>query len=404
MANTPEEITLQFKALGIGDTVTQITKIGNAMQKATYQMDKQGEIIEKSTSRTLNMMPKFQFYWLSIMFLAMQAQRMMMGFWTSAAQTMTKIDYYTGAWHKQTLKLSAAWEYFKFVLLDTLAQSPLFQMLVQALIDLATWLSNLDPTQLQIVAGIMVGFTALAIGAGIFSQIATLIMGLRTAGIVGEGLLLTLGKIGLALAGVAIMTIGFAITWKGLEKGDYMMQMAGAIAAILGATFLGFMLGGAAGAGVGFLFAIAGLVAISLIFDMTHSQKNYDQWKENMFDLPEQTITVTSGSIEDMATQIKNGFEGTSEAIKTGVEDPIIASNTALNDTNALLAASLLSTTTPETLTKLGSAIDTGVTKNMDKAKGSTVALNAELALIPKEIHTYHYIHNITVNEERGGA
>ena len=141
-SSTGINIDLIVRVLGSGGAITVLKKIGNDTQAVQNKINNTTNQLGEQISITQNKLPKFQMQWLSMMFMGMQIQRTFGSFFQDAIKSIDKIEGYTGAWHKSTMKLNAAWEYFKFVFLDTLAQSPLFQYIVDLVVRLIDYVSE----------------------------------------------------------------------------------------------------------------------------------------------------------------------------------------------------------------------------------------------------------------------
>lgn len=155
---------------------------------------------------------------LSTLFFGMYIQQVFTGALKSIFEGYKKIIPESSEFNKQTTRLSANWEYFKFQLADAMAQSPLFNMMINGLINILKVLQSIPaPIKAAIVA-----FMALAaVMGGIMFITANIKLGL--AGII-DGM----GKLSIAnskfslgnMALFAVVVAGIVVAMR-LLKGAY---------------------------------------------------------------------------------------------------------------------------------------------------------------------------------------
>lgn len=113
---------------------------------------------------------------LSIMFLGMAITRTFGGFLTAAFQTFNKVTEGTSAANSQVGRLRAAWEFFKYSLINALLNNPMFQSFLEWIISLVDWFNSLSDTTKVF----------LGVGIGVAIAFGTL---LTVVGLVGLGLI-----------------------------------------------------------------------------------------------------------------------------------------------------------------------------------------------------------------------
>jgi len=269
-SSTGINIDLIVRVLRSGGAITELKKIGNDTQIVQNKINKTTDKLGEQISITQNKMPRFQMYWLSIMFFAMQMQRTMMGFLSSAADTMTKIEGYTGNWQKATMRLGAAWEYLKFRFLDVLASSPLFMMIIDWFVQLVDGISGLDDNTLSLLAGVFIAITG-AMGAIFFiAQLGLLINGLKVAGLIPNLQALTTffkdisaGKLFMAGIGIILTIKSIEVWWEGVKDKDLLKIIMGALGAGAGVGLTFYALG--AGSAAAIAISIPIILALAIV-------------------------------------------------------------------------------------------------------------------------------------------
>ena len=116
-----EEVDRNLSGMGIS-----MTKSGRIASKTTGQFMKFNEGIARGRKKLV----RFRMEFLSLMFGFMAMQKALKGFWDNLMKTYEKATGAQGDFYKATNKLRAAWEFFKYSLIDALAQSDLFRTLV----------------------------------------------------------------------------------------------------------------------------------------------------------------------------------------------------------------------------------------------------------------------------------
>lgn len=110
---------------------------------------------------------QFKFEYLGLMFAGMQLQRITDRFLRSAITAYNEAFEETSQLEAVTNRLSAAWRFFQFSLVDALAQSEGFASLIETVSRLVDWFSNLDESlRLGIIKTIAAGF---AVGGAFFA-------------------------------------------------------------------------------------------------------------------------------------------------------------------------------------------------------------------------------------------
>lgn len=95
---------------------------------------------------------RFNMNMLTLMFGFMALQRILTQFGRSVLTTFQKANEDTQGLGKATWELQAAWEFFKYSLVDALTQSGLFQWLVDVLLQVVQLFNKLNPTAKAIIA------------------------------------------------------------------------------------------------------------------------------------------------------------------------------------------------------------------------------------------------------------
>jgi hypothetical protein len=153
---TSDKLSIGMKQMGLrmDNAGNLMDNFGRSVDVASVNMNK----LRKSSWR-------FNMNMLTLMFGFMALQRILNQFGKSAISTYQKANDDTQGLGKSTWQLQAAWEFFKYSLVDALTQSPLFQMLVQWLVQIVQWFNKLSPTAKSIIAwGLAVLFVISTIG------------------------------------------------------------------------------------------------------------------------------------------------------------------------------------------------------------------------------------------------
>jgi hypothetical protein len=197
---------------------------------------------------------QFKMHLLSIMFAAMALNRVMTKMWRSMITTYQKANEDTEGLGKATWHLQAAWEFFKYSLMDALLQSDLFKVIVKYLIEFVGWLNRLEPGEKALIA---ISLAVIAITSAVILLLAQL--GLAKTGfemLSWGGAAKTTDQLATAhtslsnLAALAGIGLGIYVAWKGLQ-----ILKAGALENDLWKSFVGLLGTTLAGALIGTSFA-----------------------------------------------------------------------------------------------------------------------------------------------------
>lgn len=171
-----EKLSMGLKNMGIiMQKNGQLTDLfGNKLKKADINMQQ----LRKSAWR-------FNMNMLTLMFGFMALQRIVSQFGKSAITTYQKANEDTQGLGKSTWHLQAAWEFFKYSLVDALTQSPLFQMFVEWLIKIVQWFNKLSPTVKSWIAIAIAIIFVIATVSVLYSTLQPLISLLTVGGITG---------------------------------------------------------------------------------------------------------------------------------------------------------------------------------------------------------------------------
>ena len=144
----------QLNLVGIenGQVLNKITGATMSASKATADLQKN--------------MKGFRGDLLSVMFLLMGLQNILMGFLRSAITTFQTANDESTQMGKATWELQAAWEFLKYSLIDALTQSPLFQMMIGWILELVNWFNELSTKTKGIIALALV-FIIVAVAIGL---------------------------------------------------------------------------------------------------------------------------------------------------------------------------------------------------------------------------------------------
>lgn len=181
---------------------------------------------------------------LSLLFTGMAIKRVTEGALRSMITTFMEATNWKDKFHQKLNALSAAIEYFKFSFIQALSQSPLFLALIDGVINLMNWLSQLDP-RIKVLAGLFLILGAVVGTAMMFIGQAFLVL-TPIALVFGKAVALAFLQVLGAIALVAVALGAIYLVWtsdqpkilKLLETlGIALLAVAG-IAAIFGAAWL----------------------------------------------------------------------------------------------------------------------------------------------------------------------
>lgn len=264
-----------FKAAdNLGTGIGQVEKM---FEGWGYTVQDNGDIFDRTKQKTISFndavkttrssFGRFRAELLSVMFILMGLQRVLSQFYRSAITTFQKANEDTEGLGKSTWHLQAAWEFFKYSLIDALTSSDLFRIFIQMLLDIVKWFNKLKPGTKAIIAIglalllisiplalIIVQFMILAATMNIsfvaaIGMVAKLLLGVILI-IVGLGIMIygiigivknwgkdwgeTIKFVGWALLGLSIILIGIAII-----IGSWPLAMVAAIVAIVALVAFG---------------------------------------------------------------------------------------------------------------------------------------------------------------------
>lgn len=157
-----------------------------------------------STKNTSIVTRKFKMEYLGLMFAGMALQRVTVGFLRSAITSYDKAFEKQSKFTKMTNRLTAAWEFFKFRLIETLANSKMFQFFVDMLVKVVDWLSNLSDTSLLAISSALI---TLAGVATLFMVGGQIMLGLNSF----TTFLSTLGKFNITTTTSSLFALAIAV-------------------------------------------------------------------------------------------------------------------------------------------------------------------------------------------------
>ncbi len=213
-----------------------VDALGNKMKNDRKSMD----ALKKSTVR-------FKMANLGLMFGFMALQRVVGGFWKSALASYNKANEETSAFRKETNKLSAAWEFFKYTMINALSTSVLFKLLIVGVMSVINWFNKLSPVSKRVIAiGLAILFVVSTIGF-IIASIALFVGSL--AGVSSAtwaataGIILALIGVGLVIWGITGIVDNWGKDWVAVTKyiGVALLGLAliiGSIAIVIGSVAL----------------------------------------------------------------------------------------------------------------------------------------------------------------------
>lgn len=184
---------------------------GMVMNKAT------GEVMtmNKAVNITSKSLIRFNMSLLSVLFTGMALQRVTGQFLRSAITTYQKANEETQGLGKATWELQAAWEFFKYSLVDALTNSELFKSFITILMNVVKWLNKLSPTQKAWIA----------MGIGVMFVIGTLMVLIGTFGLFINALqmlsvksLISFGGLILIISGVILVIAGVYYAIQGVRE------------------------------------------------------------------------------------------------------------------------------------------------------------------------------------------
>lgn len=204
---------------------------------------------------------KFKMEYLGLMFAGMALQKVTLGFLRSAITSYNKAFEEQSKFEKATGKLTAAWTFFKFQLIDTLANSKLFGAMIDMLSRFVDWLSNLSDSGIMAIVGAIGGA---AIGGTLLFALSQIVLAVDSAKMAFPGLKTT-GKNAIgAIQKIAAAGIGIWMFLKGFEEFDEGKAWSSLSSMLAGSAFFAVATGKTKAAGA--LIAIsAGVELLSVI-------------------------------------------------------------------------------------------------------------------------------------------
>jgi len=246
-------------------------QLARGMKTAGYNIDKTGKVLNafgqkvKKADINLKQIKRssmgFNMNMLSLMFASMALNRAMGTFLRSTITAFQRANEDTEGLGKATWHLSAAWEFFKYSLVDALTQSGLFQVLVDKLTTATNRFNGLSQgTKAFIMTSVGIIFF-LSLITMIVGQVGLAINGFKDLGILIKGMftkkaLIGFGKFILWLAVAILLGIALKGAIFGFSKefddsvADW-QKNGGIMAKIVGGLVRLFHLGGSA---IGLLF------------------------------------------------------------------------------------------------------------------------------------------------------
>jgi len=175
-----------FKDEGFVRAEKKLVKLRNLSQKVSTQFRRGFQTITDTTEKVLGGFKRFPAHMLSIMFLGWQLKRTFLGFLESATATYMKITEGQTAAGKAMLKFQAAWEFFKFSVLEALA--PLIEFFATLVANIVDFVSQ-HPMLMKIIAGFILLGAVLGVLLATFGSLGAGIWGViklfETLGITG---------------------------------------------------------------------------------------------------------------------------------------------------------------------------------------------------------------------------
>ena len=194
----------------------EMKMIGSTKLNIATAWNKNFEEIGRTVKAVTTGFSKFKMEFLSTMFLGMAMQRAFGGALKGAYATFSKIAEGTDLANNKINQLNAAWEFFKFSLIDALMNSAFFKVLIDGIIAVVDWFGQLGDGDKGLIGAVLIGLWAI----GTVSYIgSTLILGLNgintmlvNAGKEALSLKGLLGKLGGAIAvGVGLVMLADSI-------------------------------------------------------------------------------------------------------------------------------------------------------------------------------------------------
>ena len=187
-------------------------KATQPMKKATKQVERFGMAADKASMKYFGLGMGLLFTGMAI---KQFAEKAMGSIWTTYKQTIDVHDEF----FQKTQQLSAAWEFFKFSLIDALGQSELFLGLIDFVIGLINWFGQLSPSTKRWIIILLGGLAVLGTAMMLFGQVMLFVIGVQMAGGFKKVALQALVVVGI-IAIIATATIALVALWNSnLPKG-----------------------------------------------------------------------------------------------------------------------------------------------------------------------------------------
>lgn len=195
-----------------------IMNVERSFNKLNMTVLKNGQVMSLTTGKIINQKvamnkliavnKRFNFSNLSLLFGFMAINRAATSMMRSLISTYQKANEDTEGLGKATWHLQAAWEFFKYSLIDALTNSELFKILVEALMKVVQWFNELpSKTKSLIAIGILFTLIASAIGLAIVQM-------KMFAGAIGfKSLLTSILALGPALLIIAAIFAAVVLLW-----------------------------------------------------------------------------------------------------------------------------------------------------------------------------------------------
>jgi hypothetical protein len=219
---------------GLRNSRIETQKFNTAATVLNKQLPKGFKTTGKELEGINKRMKQFKFEWLSVMFFGMALQRAFGGILRAGFQTFNKVTEGTEKAGGAITQLTAAWEFFKFSLIDALTQSELFQGLVDFALRMVELWSDLPGRVKEFVGEVILA--GAAIGTALFAA-GTINLGLQGVGLVTDQ--------ANSLRNTLKNTIGaFTIAWslaqaadayKDFKEGKFVNGLLGALSSAFGA-------------------------------------------------------------------------------------------------------------------------------------------------------------------------
>jgi hypothetical protein len=177
---------------------------------------------QKMDDRRFQAAHGFRMEMLSIMFGMQMLSRVMKTFLKSAVETYNKATNSQGQFTKQTMRLTAAWTFLKFRLIDALGNSDLFKSVIDFIITLVDGIASMDDEAMERVSVALVAI-AVAFSVGAFLASWTLLMDGLKLFAANEGAVTTVGNMLTKIAALGFIGMGISL----LTDDDISKQVAG---------------------------------------------------------------------------------------------------------------------------------------------------------------------------------